>query len=201
MRKRIVRKRSGRRGVGASAPQRTMFGPPRYLKYSEIVRIDTPDAARGSVKILLREFENAETRAKKRKIKWMTVLAANRAAAARKRTKRPLSPREMREMMEVEKIYREAAAKMKLPSKNTQARKKWYLEIPNPDERAIIESLKETPGTVSDINISNELNISLPETRRILKKLEREGCVEFVGISPYSGQRLYKVTKAAKMLE
>jgi len=195
--RRVIRRRTGgKRGTGGG----TIFFPPKHQKYAEIVRIDNPDAARESAKILLEEFNQAQTRAKKRTIKRATVLAANRAKAMRK--KKTLSTKERRELVEVERIYRKAAEQMKLPSKNTQkARKKWYSKIPDPDERAIIELLKETPGTVSDINISDELNISLPETRRILRKLDREGYVEFVGVSPYSGQKLYKATKAAKILE
>ncbi|RLI98295.1 MAG: hypothetical protein DRP08_08245, partial [Candidatus Aenigmatarchaeota archaeon] len=114
--RRVVRRRkTSRQGTALPypSPKKTIFFKPKYLKYSEIVRIDTPDAARGSVKILLREFRNAETRAKKRRIKWMCVLAANRAKAARK--KGNLSPREKREFAEVKRIYREAVEKMKLP--------------------------------------------------------------------------------------
>jgi len=114
MRRRVVRRRSsGRRGTGVPTPQKSIFFPAKHPSYAEIVRIDNPDAARGSVKILLREFRNAETRAKKRRIKWMCVLAANRAKAARK--KGNLSPRERREFAEVERIYRRAVEKMKLP--------------------------------------------------------------------------------------
>ena len=113
MRRRVVRRRRGSSRRGVSARQRTIFFPAKHPSYAEIVRIDNPDAARGSVKILLREFRNAETRAKKRRIKWMCVLAANRAKAARK--KGNLSPREKREFVEVERIYRQAVEKMKLP--------------------------------------------------------------------------------------
>jgi hypothetical protein len=105
--------RAGRvRPITAGSGRRTIFFPPRYRRYSEIVRIDNPNAARGSVEILSREFEKAKTSEKRRRIKRMTVLAANRAAAAAR--KRNLSDRERREFLEVEKIYREAYGRMKI---------------------------------------------------------------------------------------
>jgi len=104
MRRRIVRRRSGRIRKGS------MFGPAKHPRYAEIVKIDTPKNARESCNILLREFRNAKTRDKKRRIKQMTVLAANRAEAIR--AKENLSEKERREMREAEKIYRETAEKM-----------------------------------------------------------------------------------------
>jgi len=129
IRRRVVRRRgrsrrgTGRRGTGGvPSPQKSIFFPPKHPTYAEIVCIDNPDAARGSVKILLREFKEAETRNKKRRIKWMCVLAANRAKAARK--KKDMSMREKREFAEVEHIYREAVKKMKLPPKKTKSGRK-----------------------------------------------------------------------------
>jgi hypothetical protein len=111
-RRRVVGFYTDRRGrvrpvtVGARRRRGTIFFPPRYKRYAEIVRIDNPEAARGSVEILAREFREAGSVEKRRRIKRMMVLAANRAAAAAR--KRDLSDRERREFLEVERIYREA---------------------------------------------------------------------------------------------
>jgi hypothetical protein len=91
---------------------KTIFFPAKYEKYAEIVRIDNPDAARGSVKQLTEEFHKADTREKKRRIVRMMVLAANRAAAAAKKEK--LSDKERREFLEVEAIYRNAYRQLKV---------------------------------------------------------------------------------------
>jgi len=98
-RRRPITGRRGRR-------PKTIFFPPKYKRYAEIVRIDSPEAARASVKILREEFNRAETAEKRRRIKRMMVLAANRAAAAAK--KKDLSGKEMTEFLEVERIYRSA---------------------------------------------------------------------------------------------
>jgi len=109
--RRVIRRRTGgKRGAGG-----TIFFPPKHQKYAEIVRIDNAYSARGSVETLLKEFNEAETRAKKRRIKRVVVLAANRAKAMRK--KKNLSTQERRELVEVERIYRKAAEQMKLPKK------------------------------------------------------------------------------------
>jgi hypothetical protein len=104
-RTRPVTRRGGRRP--------TIFFPAKYKRYADIVRIDTPEAARLSVKQLEEEFEKAETREKKRRLKKMVVLAANRAAVMSNNPR--VSRKERQEAAEVEKIYRAAAGRMKLP--------------------------------------------------------------------------------------
>lgn len=91
-------------------PKGTIFFPPKYKKYADIVSLRTPEEAKGSVEILMKEFNNAETDEKKRRIKRVVVLAANRAMVARR--KKDLSERERQEYREIEKIYRNAAEKM-----------------------------------------------------------------------------------------
>jgi len=103
-----VRPISGRRGRRV----KTLFFPPKSRKYAEIVRIDSPDAARVSVKRLEAEFHSAETREKKRRVKKMMVLAANRAAASARKSS--LSGRERGEFREVEAVYRNSYRGLKI---------------------------------------------------------------------------------------
>jgi len=91
---------------------KTIFFPPKYKKYAEIVRIDNPEAARGSVKQLTEEFHKAETKEKKRRIKRMMVLAYARAKVMSQNKNLSLAQR--REAAEVAGIYREAYQKLKL---------------------------------------------------------------------------------------
>ena len=97
-----------RRSVGG-----TVFFPPKSPKYSEIVRIDTPEAARLSVKQLKEEFDKAETREKKRRIKRYTVLAYTRSRIISENPR--VSPGQRREAAEVAAIYKRAYEGMKLP--------------------------------------------------------------------------------------
>jgi len=64
---------------------------------------------------MLEEFNKAETRDKKIRLKKMIVLAANRAEVMSKNER--ISPSERREAAKVAKIYREAAKKMVIPPK------------------------------------------------------------------------------------
>ena len=93
----------------------TLFKPPRWKYLAEIITFENPEAAKGAVKELLREFRQAKTRAKKRRIKQATIYAANRARASAKR--KNLSSRERKELEEIARIYAEAAKKMKLPKR------------------------------------------------------------------------------------
>jgi len=90
----------------------TVFFPAKSKKYSEIVRIDTPEAARQSVRLLKEEFEKAETRDKKRRIKRYLVLASVRARIISQNPR--VSPSQRREAREVSEIYRRAYEEMKL---------------------------------------------------------------------------------------
>jgi hypothetical protein len=85
----------------------TIFFPAKSKKYSEIVRIDTPEAAEASAVKLLKEFANARTRDKRVRIKRSVVLAENRARAMANNER--LSPAQREEAREVAQIY--AAAK------------------------------------------------------------------------------------------
>ena len=102
------RRSRARRGQG-------LFKKPRWKKYAEIVTFENPDAAKGAARELLREFRSAKTRAKKVRVKKVTVYAANRARASAKR--KNLSSRERKELLQIARIYERAAAKMKLPPK------------------------------------------------------------------------------------
>jgi hypothetical protein len=104
-RRRPITARRGRRA-------KTIFFPPKYKRYAEIVRIDTPEAAKLSVKQMKEEFNKAETDAKKRRLKRMVVLAMNRAKVISENPR--VSAKERAEAKRVAEIYRRAAEEMKI---------------------------------------------------------------------------------------
>ena len=108
------RSRKGRRR-GRSRSRSMFYSPARHKYLGEIVTFKNPSAARGAARELLREFKSAKTRAKKVRIKRATVLAANRARASAKR--KNLSRRERQELLQIARIYEQAAKKMKLPER------------------------------------------------------------------------------------
>jgi len=94
-----------------------LFKKPRWKKYSKIVKMDTPENARKSVKKLLAEFRKAKTREKKVRILRVTQYAANRARVIATKKKR-LSAKERREFRTIAKIYERASEKMEKSLKN-----------------------------------------------------------------------------------
>lgn len=88
------------------------YRPAKHKKLAEIVSLESPSKARRSAHTLLRMFRKARTRKEKRIIKQATVLAANRAKAARKR--RNLSSREKRQYEEIADAYVEVYKEMEL---------------------------------------------------------------------------------------
>jgi hypothetical protein len=96
--------------------RRTLFGEPHYQKYSEIISLENPDAAKGSAGQMLREFRGASTRAKRVRVKRAVVQAANRAGVASGSMR--LSSREREEARQIAKIYNDAKAEMVIPPKN-----------------------------------------------------------------------------------
>lgn len=97
---------------GHARKRRSMFGPPRYRKYSSMVDLTSYGDAQESSKKLTKEFNLARTRAKRRRIKRVTVLAANRAdvMAGNKRLKSTTRQEKAR----VARVYRETADRMEL---------------------------------------------------------------------------------------
>jgi len=89
---------------------KTMFGPTRHQYLGDMVSIRNPDAAKGSVRELEREFKGAATQDKRLRVARATQLAANRAAASSKR--KNLSAREHQEFREIAAMYARAAKKM-----------------------------------------------------------------------------------------
>ena len=89
---------------------KTMFGSAKYEYLSNMVSLRNPAAARGSIRELEREFQEAKTHTKKLRIARATRLAANRADASRKR--KGLSVREYDEFAVIARIYAGAATKM-----------------------------------------------------------------------------------------
>ena len=90
--------------------EKTLFRQARFRKYEEIVKFDNPDAARRAARELLREFNDAKTRAKERRVKRVAVFAANRALKSSRREN--LSQRERKELQQIAGIYAKAARMM-----------------------------------------------------------------------------------------
>lgn len=98
--------------MGRKVQGKTLFFPAKSKKFAKIISVESPAKALISVKILEREYKNSKTRANKIKIKQRTVLAANRANATLKRT--DLTLKERSEFIQIERIYRESAKRMKI---------------------------------------------------------------------------------------
>jgi len=92
--------------------QRTIFFPPKSEYYAEIVKLDTPANALLSANRLLDEFGSAKTASKKRMVKRVTVLAANRAKVMAGNAR--LSLGERREAREIQRIYKNAYEQMRI---------------------------------------------------------------------------------------
>lgn len=88
------------------------YKPPKHKKLAEIVNFESPSRARSAARKLKELFRHARTRKEKRIIKQATVLAANRAKAARRR--KDLSRKEKHQYEEIADIYTEAYKEMEL---------------------------------------------------------------------------------------
>ncbi len=82
---------------------RTIFFPPKHAKAAKMIRIDSPEGARQSVRWLSHEWRKAKRRDKKRRLIRYASLAKARAKVALKR--RNLSAKERKEFKKVVKIY------------------------------------------------------------------------------------------------
>lgn len=91
-------------------PTKSMFRPAKNTYLSRIVSLESPSAARSSVRQLKSEFSGAKTRTKKLRIARATMLAANRANASRQRES--LSRKERGEFRRIYETYRPAAVGM-----------------------------------------------------------------------------------------
>ena len=91
------------------------YSPPRHRKLAQIVTFSSVGAAERAARQLVKMFEKAKSRDRKRVIKSATVLAANRAKAMLRR--RDLSPAERKKYRALVRIYRAAAAKMEMPKR------------------------------------------------------------------------------------
>ena len=89
---------------------KTIFFPYKHKWLADIIKEDTPEHARESVRELKKIFERSN-RTKRRLILQAANLAANRAKVMANRHKKPgekgyISPKEREEFREIEKIYR-----------------------------------------------------------------------------------------------
>jgi len=89
---------------------KTMFVKPKYDYLSNIISLRNPLAARGSVKELQREFDQAKTGAKRLRIARATQLASNRSGAMLGR--RNLSSLERQQYRKIRDIYDDVAKRM-----------------------------------------------------------------------------------------
>jgi len=121
--KRLKKKRyRGRKRGDVFKDDKTLFGPPRYKYLADIVKLDTPQNARESARILGENFGRAKTRAKKLRIKRATVQAANRARVMERNPK--LSSWEHKQAGDIAMYYEEAYEEMVLPPKHNPSANK-----------------------------------------------------------------------------
>lgn len=88
----------------------------RYKKYSDIISLKNPLEARASASQMLEEFNRAEQRSKKVRVKRAVVQAANRAGVASENMN--LTERERKEAAEIQRIYNDAKDKMAIAPNN-----------------------------------------------------------------------------------
>lgn len=99
-----------------------LFGKARYKKYADIISFKDVSSAEKSRDKLLREFYNAETRAKEVRIVRVSTYASNRARASSKR--RRLSKKERNELIEIADIYANLAQSLGRTLRPRKNRKK-----------------------------------------------------------------------------
>ena len=81
----------------------SLFKKSRFKRYSEIVEFDNPESALGSAKELMKEFNEAKTKAKKLRVARACQYSENRAFAMSKR--KNLSKEEKEQFLEISNIY------------------------------------------------------------------------------------------------
>ena len=103
-----------------SVRRKTIFVPARHKKYADIVSLVDVPSARESVRKLKKEFDDAETRSKKVRVKRVTVSARNRSLISAKRKR--LSRKEKQELLDISLIYEKAYHTMIIPSRHARKR-------------------------------------------------------------------------------
>jgi hypothetical protein len=111
---------------------KTIYGPAKFQKYSNLVDMKDPASARASVLDLTKEYNDAEERSKKVRVKRVLVDAANRCEIASHNMN--YSEEERKKFAEIEKIYRAEIAKMVLPPKTESSKK---VELPSLKDKNI----------------------------------------------------------------
>ena len=84
--------------------QKSLFFPAKHKKYARIVKLTSVSDAIKACRRLMREFNQAKTKAKKRRIIQVCNLAANRATAMAKNPR--ISKRKREELKNIADIYR-----------------------------------------------------------------------------------------------
>ena len=92
-------------------PRGTLFAPPKYKKYAQLVSFENPEQAKHSAQGLELEYDTATTKAKRLRIIRVTSLAMNRAQASSKR--KALSAKERQQLRHIAATYGVALRYMK----------------------------------------------------------------------------------------
>lgn len=90
--------------------QKTIFFPPKWKKYGDIITFKTPGGAENAAKILMNEFNSAKTHGKRLRIFRAVQLAENRARATLNR--KDLCEKERMEYGKIVNIYNELGREM-----------------------------------------------------------------------------------------
>lgn len=90
-----------------------LYRPARYKKYAAIVTFNSLTDAGHAAKCLIAEFNAAQTRAKMRRVKAVTVQAANRANTNAKN--HTYTPETRKRMSAIALVYEKAYKRMVLP--------------------------------------------------------------------------------------
>ena len=93
-----------------NSPPQQLFKKHRYIKYSKMIRIDTPENAEKSGKKIIDEFRDAKNNEKKLRVARVSQYTANRVDAILKRKK--LSEGERSQLKKVSQIYKNWAKSM-----------------------------------------------------------------------------------------
>ena len=93
--------------------EKTIFLPTEFRSYKDKIKLDYPllQKAESGARFLMQEFANAKSRSKKFRVFQFAQLNSNRAMALQ--GKPDLTERERVELLEVHKIYNQAAEAMR----------------------------------------------------------------------------------------
>ncbi|MGQ4874603.1 MAG: hypothetical protein ACP6IY_11095 [Promethearchaeia archaeon] len=137
-----------------------LYNQAKYQKYSQIVKIDTPENAEKSTKILFDEFENAKTNKKRLRIWRITRMTARRCRALAER--KDLSDKERRECKKIAEKYEKSAEVM-------HKKYRYYREIERAqNEIEMLEYHRKNPENTPERN--RELDSMIAARKQFIKQ-------------------------------